>query len=78
MRIAVIVPLILAASIACAWGLILEEGEAPAPRFAVVDVYIDAANAALAAYQVEILTTQGTVKIVGIEGGEHAAFKEPP
>ena len=47
-------------------------------RFTWVDVYVDSADAPLAAYQVEILSTRGDVKIVGIEGGLHPAFKEPP
>src|SRR5689334_1766283 len=47
-------------------------------RFMVVDVQLDSGAESLAAYQLEFLSTNGTVKIVGIEGGEHAAFKQPP
>lgn len=47
-------------------------------RFAAVDVYIDSGNLPLAAYQFELTATSGDVKIVGVEGGEHAAFKSPP
>jgi len=47
-------------------------------RFEAVDVFVDSANAPLAAYQVEFAAETGTITIVGIEGGEHAAFKEPP
>jgi hypothetical protein len=47
-------------------------------RFGHVDVYIDAGDAGLAAYQCDIAATAGDVTLVGIEGGEHAAFKEPP
>lgn len=48
------------------------------PRFEAVDVFIDSNKAALAAYQFELNTEQGQVEIVGIEGGEHTAFAEPP
>jgi len=52
--------------------------EAEGVRFAAVDVYVDSGRRPLAAYQFELKATVGNVKIVGIEGGEHAAFKEPP
>ena len=47
-------------------------------RFGHVDVYVDSGQTPLAAYQVEIAGDKERVKIVGIEGGEHAAFKEAP
>lgn len=51
----------------------------PVPvRFASVDVLVDPHGAALAAYQVEFLADSKLVTLVGIEGGEHAAFKNPP
>jgi len=50
----------------------------PAVRFAVVDVYVDSGPTKLAAWQVAITATAGDVKLVGIEGGEHAAFAGPP
>jgi hypothetical protein len=46
-------------------------------RFRAVDVFVDSTNKPLAAYQLEFTASAG-VKIVGIEGGEHAAFKEAP
>lgn len=48
-------------------------------RFAYVDVFVDAGAKPLAAYQLD-LRALGTpaVRIVGIEGGEHPAFKQPP
>ena len=51
----------------------------PAGQFRAVDVFVDPGGRPLAAYQFE-LTAQGDVpvKLVGVEGGEHAAFKEPP
>ncbi len=50
----------------------------PAIRFTHVDVSIDSKSEPLAAYQFELAAEKGDVKIVGIEGGEHAAFKAPP
>jgi len=50
----------------------------PSVRFAVVDVYVDSGNQPLAAYQCGLTAARGDVKIVGVEGGEHAAFAEPP
>jgi hypothetical protein len=54
-------------------------GVASAPAgFRIVDVFVDSSDRALAAYQVEIHATENSVRIVGIEGGEAAAFREPP
>ena len=50
----------------------------PAMRFTYVDVFIDAGEQPLAAYQFELSASQGEIKIVGVEGGEHPAFAEPP
>lgn len=47
-------------------------------RFRAVDIYVDSTNTPLAAYQLEFSVTNGIVKIVGIEGGAHQAFHEPP
>jgi hypothetical protein len=49
-----------------------------ASPFAFVDVFIDPHGKPLAAYQFELRATAGDVKLVGIEGGEHAAFAKPP
>jgi len=46
-------------------------------RFTTVDVRIDPHGQSLAAYQVEFIAPP-QVKLVGIEGGDHAAFKDPP
>ncbi len=51
---------------------------AATPRFAVLDIYVEAQGEPLAAYQLEISTTNSLVRISGIEGGEHAAFQNPP
>ena len=47
-------------------------------RFQGVDVFVDSKEMPLAAYQLEFSVTNGNAKIVGIEGGEHPAFAEPP
>jgi hypothetical protein len=47
-------------------------------RFVAVDVLVDAGAHSLAAYQVTVTAKRGDVKIVGIEGGEPPAFKQPP
>lgn len=47
-------------------------------RFVAYDVYVDAGNESLAAYQVEIKDLSGRAKIVGVEGGESTAFDAPP
>lgn len=63
---------------------LIGSGRQPAPddpqpvRFEHVDVFVDAGPTPLGAYQVEITGTPGRVLLVGIEGGEHAAFNGPP
>ena len=47
-------------------------------RFSAVDIYLDSGSATLAAYQVEFSVTNGVGKIVGIEGGDHQAFRGAP
>jgi hypothetical protein len=47
-------------------------------RFEAVDVFIDTGDRPLAAYQFELKACVGHAKIVGIEGGEHQAFRSPP
>lgn len=54
-----------------------EISAAKAVHFRAVDVFVDSGSKPLAAYQLEFTATAGA-KIVGIEGGEHAAFKEAP
>jgi hypothetical protein len=46
-------------------------------RFETRDVIVDAGSTPLAAWQVEIVDASGRSKLVGLEGGEHAAFAEP-
>jgi hypothetical protein len=43
-----------------------------------VDIFVDSGSVPLAAYQLRFAITNGAAKIVGIEGGEHKAFSQPP
>jgi hypothetical protein len=47
-------------------------------HFKAVDVFVDSGAQPLAAYQLDFSTTTGNARIVGIEGGEHPAFSQPP
>ena len=47
-------------------------------RFVPVDLWGDPGEQPLAAYQVEIRYDAERVRVVGIEGGAHAAFATPP
>lgn len=47
-------------------------------RFVPLNIYIDSGQIGLAAFQFELKAVEGQIKIVGVEGGEHAAFAEPP
>ena len=55
-----------------------QPASAPGVRFPYLDVYFDAGARPLAAYQFELIADPERVKIVGVEGGEHAAFAGPP
>ncbi|MBN1846093.1 MAG: hypothetical protein JW810_10450 [Sedimentisphaerales bacterium] len=50
----------------------------PAVRFVPVHVTVDSADKALAAYQFELKAVRGDVTIVGVEGGQAAAFRAAP
>ena len=47
-------------------------------RFQTIDVMIDPKGQPLAAYQLEFVADAHRVKLVGVEGGDHAAYREPP
>jgi hypothetical protein len=49
-----------------------------AVRFSHLDVYLDVGEKPLAAYQFELTPTGGDVLLTGLEGGEHAAFRDAP
>jgi hypothetical protein len=62
-----------------AGGLFAQQTTADkAVHFRTVDVYVDSKTKPLAAYQLELSIKRGDAKIVGVEGGEHPAFKEAP
>lgn len=46
-------------------------------RFAAVDIYLDSAEP-VAAWQFELSDRRGTMKVVGVEQGESAAFERVP
>ena len=46
--------------------------------FYPLDIYIDPHDEPLAAYQFELRDETQCLKIVGVEGGDHPAFKAPP
>lgn len=50
----------------------------PVVRFAPLHIYLDSGNRSLAAFQFELKAATGQIEIVGVEGGEHKAFSEPP
>ena len=50
----------------------------PSIRFEPMHVFIDSGDLPLAAYQLVIEAPAKSMRIVGIEGGAHAAFAEPP
>jgi hypothetical protein len=54
------------------------EAQSSPTRFQAYDLLIDPKGKPLAAYQIEIAAEKGQVKIAGIEGGEHPAFRHPP
>jgi len=66
------------AALARAQGQKPDAAPAESVRFEAVHVYVDSKDQPLAAYQFELVDKSRTIKIVGIEGGEHAAFKQPP
>ncbi len=47
-------------------------------KFVPVHVYLDCGDESLAAYQFEFKAVSEQIKIVGVEGGDHPAFNEPP
>ncbi len=50
----------------------------PIVRFVALDIYVDSKDRPLAAYQFELTAVGAPFAIVGVEGGVHQAFVEPP
>lgn len=65
-----------------ATGTIIAAQDAPSVRFSAIDVVLTLPEGAeLGSYQVELAPLaeqRARVRVVGIEGGEHTAFKAPP
>jgi hypothetical protein len=61
-----------------ALGLLGESQDQPQVSFGTVEIWVDAKDQPLAAYQIEFVFDDAGAKIAGIEGGGHAAFKKPP
>ena len=60
-------------------ALLAQQGaENATVHFRAVDIYVDSGSKPLAAYQMEFSVTNVLTKIVGIEGGQPPAFREPP
>jgi len=47
-------------------------------HFRAVQIYVDTGDKPLAAYQFDLTATAGDVTLVGLEGGDHPAFKPAP
>jgi len=47
-------------------------------RFSTVDVYVSSGDQPLAAYQFVVQAATQNVLLAGLEGGEHAAFRQAP
>ena len=52
--------------------------DSPPVRFTAVDVFVDPKGEPLAAYQFELTARGGDVTLVGVEGGDHPAYLQPP
>jgi hypothetical protein len=50
----------------------------PVSVFVPVGVYVDSGEKELGVYQIEIKVIKGDAKIISVDGGDHAAFKDPP
>ena len=49
-----------------------------ATKFQAIDIFVDSGEQQLAAYQLAVSSDSHVIRIVGIEGGEPIAFREPP
>lgn len=55
-----------------------QQPQPAASTFAAFDVFVDSGTRSLGAWQFEWLVPGGGARIVGVEGGEHAAFARAP
>ena len=59
-------------------SFVVAPAERGAPAFVACEIYIDSGERPLGAYQLEVVADRPGAKIVGVEGGEHAEFKDAP
>ena len=81
MRKLLLVPLLMVVGAVCFFAKPQAAGapagaSRPAVRFVALDLFIDAGPTPLAAYQLSFDSADAT--LVGVEGGESAAFADPP
>lgn len=73
--------LVLVCTAAFTSHAVTRETRALTPEFRVFDVYLDAGDVPLAAWQIEVSIADehgaSHATLVGVEGGEHAAFAQP-
>jgi hypothetical protein len=58
--------------------LLVAFGQVRGAEFAVFDVFVDSGAEHLAAYQLKISDEKAAIKILSVEGGEHASFAQAP
>ena len=56
---------------------VLPQSDGNSFRFAAVDIYLDAGEP-LAAWQFELRESSGRMRVVGVENGDSAAFRDAP
>ena len=62
--------------VAC--GCLDRSSEVLEPPFQVWDLYIEVQHPPLSAWQLDLAATGEPLQIVGVEGGDHAGFHDPP
>ena len=72
------VVLLSALGLLCASATVVRQATAADVRFTSVEVWIDAGETPLEAWQVRLEDPSGRARIVGIEGGEPGPWAEPP
>jgi hypothetical protein len=58
--------------------LLIAFGQVRGAEFAVFDVFVDSGAEHLAAYQLKISDDKAAIKILSVEGGDHASFAQAP
>ena len=78
LMVIILITICLAISVLAQQSQQEKTSDQPSVRFTPLYIYIDSGNEGLAAFQFELKAVTGQIKIVGVEGGEHVAFKQPP